>query len=194
MRLVAGADVAYAEGRVFACVVLLSLPGLSVVRESYAELPAAFPYVPGLLAYREGPAVLAAFDQVPRPDVVLFDAAGVAHPRRFGLARALGYALDVPSVGCAKSVLVGTCAEPGPRVGDRSWLIDGRERIGVALRTRERVRPVFVSRGWSLSLDDCVRVVLDCGGGYRLPEPTRLADIRVAARKRESGATRSSSI
>jgi deoxyribonuclease V len=141
-----------------------------------------------LLAYREGPAVLDAFAGVRRPDVVLFDAAGYAHPRRFGLARALGYLLDVPSVGVAKSVLVGTYDAPAQALGSRAALVDRGERVGVALRTREGVRPVFVSRGWGLSLSDCVRAVLRCGGGYRLPEPTRLADVKVEAWKRAASA------
>lgn len=185
---IAGADVAYAAGRVFACVVVLEVPGLAVLEEAYAERPAAFPYVPGLLSYREGPAVLEAFAQVRRPDLVIFDAAGLAHPRRFGLARHLGYLLDLPSVGCAKSVLVGAHPPPGPERGARAWLVDGGERVGVALRTRARVRPVFVSRGWALSTIDCVRAVLACSGGYRLPEPTRLADVKVEAWKRLASA------
>jgi deoxyribonuclease V len=183
---VAGADVAYAGGRAFACVVLVEVPSFRVLAEAYAERPAPFPYVPGLLAYREGPALLDAFARVPRPDVAIFDAAGLAHPRRFGLARHLGYLLDLPSVGCAKSVLVGRHARLGRRRGARRPLLDDGDVVGVALRTREGVRPVYVSVGWRLTLERCVEVVLASGAGMRLPEPTRLADLRVEAWKRRA--------
>lgn len=184
LRLVAGADAAYAAGRVYACVVVLDARTLEVVEEAYAGRPATFPYVPGLLSYREGPAVLDAFARVSRADLVLFDAAGIAHPRRFGLARHLGYLLDVPSIGVAKSVLCGAYREPGWRRGARSWIVDGGERIGVVLRTRADVRPVFVSRGWQVGIADAVSAVLALRSGYRVPEPTRLADLKVEAWKR----------
>ena len=182
--LVAGADVAYDAGVAFACVVVMRVPGFEVIDQAYAQRPAAFPYVAGLLSYREGPALLDAFAHVRRPDLVIFDAVGFAHPRRFGLARHLGYVLDVPSVGCAKSLLIGDAREPGRRRGSHASLVHDGETVGMVLRTRDGVRPVYVSRGWALSLDDCVRAVLLCGTGYRLPEPTRLADHRVAAWKR----------
>lgn len=181
---VAGADVAYAGGRAYACVVVVEVPGFRVIEESYALRPSDFPYVPGLLGYREGPALLQAFARVRRPDLAIFDAAGLAHPRRFGLARHLGYLLDLPSLGCAKSVLVGEWAEPAARRGARRRLRDAGETVGVALRTRDGVRPVYVSVGWGLPLEECVRWALACGAGYRLPEPVRLADLRVEAWKR----------
>ncbi len=184
---VAGADVAYekSSARAVAHVAVLRLPGLECVDEAWAEGEARFPYVPGLLAFREGPLLLEAFARLAtRPDALLFDAAGRAHPERFGLAAHLGYLFDVPSAGCAKTWLVGEHVAPGPRRGDAEFLFDRGERIGAVLRTREGVRPVFVSAGFALRLEDAVRLVLACSSGYRVPEPLRQADLRGRARLR----------
>ena len=135
-----------------------------------------FPYVPGLLTFREGPVVLAALEQLGTwPDLFLFDGQGIAHPLRVGLAAHLGVLLDRPSIGCAKSRLTGNHAEPGNHVGDWAPLYDGAETIGAVLRTRKSVKPVFVSIGHRVSLATAIEFVLACGRGYRLPETTRWA-------------------
>lgn len=190
LRFVAGCDCAIAGDQICAVVLVLSFPGLERVDAAEAAMPACFPYVPGLLSFRELPALLAAFAQLRvRPDAVLCDGQGVAHPRRIGLASHLGVLLDLPTVGCAKSRLVGTHDDPGPARGDRTALRDGAERIGTVLRTRDRVKPIFVSVGHRVQLGDAERLVLRCGAGYRLPEPTRLADQAVGrlARSARSG-------
>lgn len=186
MRLVAGCDAAYAGGDVAAAVVVLRFPELDLVEEAVARAPVRFPYVPGLLSFREAPALLRAFARLrSRPDAILCDAHGRAHPRRFGLASHLGALLGVPSVGCAKSRLVGRHAAPGPVRGSRSPLRDGGEILGAVLRTRDHVRPVFVSVGHRVTLRDAVWLVLSCCRGFRIPEPLRLADqlARRAARQ-----------
>jgi deoxyribonuclease V len=174
--IVAGVDVSVKGERARAAVVLLSYPDLIPFQATTAEMPVSFPYVPGLLAFREGPVVLAALEQLAsRPDVLMFDAQGLAHPRRMGLATHLGILLDMPAVGCAKSRLWGTYAEPNEHKGSWTPLIDGDEVIGAVVRTRENVRPVFVSIGHRVDLKAAVALVLDCAIKYRLPEPTRWA-------------------
>lgn len=177
-RLVAGVDVTYPEGSgaALAAVVVMRLPALEVVETVIAAASAAFPYVPGYLSFREGPAVLAALRRLrAEPDLLLFDGQGLAHPRRFGLASHVGVVVDRPAVGCAKSLLVGRHAEPGTRRGCRRRIIDRDETIGVALRTRDGVRPVFVSIGHRVDLPGAIRAVLACTCGCRNPEPLRLA-------------------
>lgn len=176
---VAGVDVAFpAQGAVSrGAAVLLRFPQLVPVVGSVAELPTRFPYVPGLLSFRELPALLAALAGLPeQPDVILVDGQGIAHPRRFGVACHLGLTLDCPTIGVAKSVLCGTHEDPAPERGGQSPLIHKGEVIGTVLRTRERVRPVIVSCGHRVGLPEAVALVQACTRGYRLPEPTRLAD------------------
>jgi deoxyribonuclease V len=174
--IVAGVDVSVRNGQARSAVVLLSFPGLKPLQAKTAEEAASFPYVPGLLAFREGPVVLKAFERVTRrPHVLIFDAHGLAHPRRMGLATHLGVLLDVPSVGCAKSPLCGEYAEPGQEKGSWTPLRDGEEVIGAVVRTRDNVRPVFVSIGHRVDLETAVSLVLDCAPRYRLPETTRWA-------------------
>ena len=184
IRRVAGVDAAFAEGgRVIrAAAVILDYPGLVQTNEALIERPTAFPYVPGLLSFREVPALLEALRQLPTmPDLILCDGHGYAHPRRFGLACHLGLWLDIPAIGVAKSRLTGSHDEPGPAKGDAAWLLADKgarsgERIGAVLRTRERVKPVYVSAGHRVSLRTAVALTLGCATRYRLPEPTRLAD------------------
>jgi deoxyribonuclease V len=190
VRLVAGADVAFASGGDFmaAAVVLLRYPGLDVVETSAVTRRVTFPYVPGLLSFREAPAIIAAWRRLRhRPDLLLCDGQGIAHPRGLGLAAHLGLLLGVPAIGCAKSRLCGTHREPGPRRGDRAALVlDGRV-VGSVLRTRDGVRPLYVSPGHLVGLASAVRWVLACGGGFRLPEPTRQADQLVGGVARSLG-------
>jgi len=141
-----------------------------------AEMPAPYPYVPGLLSFREIPVLLAAFEKVGDVDAVVCDGQGLAHPRRMGLACHLGMLLDVPAVGCAKSRLCGEHGDVGPRRGDSSPLRFQGRTVGRALRTRQGVKPLYVSPGHRTDVAGAVRLVLACGSGYRLPHPTRLAD------------------
>ena len=184
IRRVAGVDAAFADGgRVIrAAAVMLDFPGLVLTDQVVVERPTTFPYVPGLLSFREVPALLEALGRLPAaPDLILCDGHGYAHPRRFGLACHLGLWLDTPTIGVAKSRLTGSHDEPGPAKGDVAWLLAGkgdrpRERLGAVLRTRERVKPVFVSAGHRISLRTALALTLACATRYRLPEPTRLAD------------------
>jgi endonuclease-3 related protein len=178
--LVAGADVSYSKttDAYFAAVVVMSFPEMDVVEEAAASGGSAFPYIPGLLTFREGPVTLAAFRRLKnRPDVVIFDGHGVAHPRGFGIASHMGVLLDIPSVGCAKTVLVGEYEEPGKMRGSATPLVYKGVEVGRALRTRDGVGPVYVSIGHMVDLDTACAVVLECAKGYRLPEPTRKAHI-----------------
>ncbi len=193
VRYVAGADIALGkpalsgvegsngrpDGRPSGrgAVVLLSYPDLRLVEHHLVEEPLAFPYVPGLLAFREVPLLARAFEKLERaPDLLLVDGHGLSHPRRFGIACHLGLLLDVPTIGVAKSRLVGQHGEPPPEVGGRSELRDGPDLIGLVLRTRDGVSPVYVSVGHRIGLQQAAEWVLRVCRGYRLPEPTRLAD------------------
>ncbi len=175
---VAGADVSFSRGsdEIFAAVVILRYPDLTVVEEKTAMTLATFPYIPGFLTFREGPALVEAFKKIETvPDVVIFDGQGIAHPRRFGIASHMGVLLDLPSVGCAKTVLVGKYSDPGEARGSISPLVKDGDEIGVALRTRTRVSPVFVSIGHKIDLAGAIKTVLSCAPRYRLPEPVRMA-------------------
>jgi deoxyribonuclease V len=181
-RTIAGVDASYRE-TARAAIVVLTLPNLAVVEQVVAERESAFPYVPGLLAFREAPAVLDAMEKLTiRPDVLLFDGQGIAHPRRLGIAAHLGVYLGMPSIGCAKSRLTGTYDGPGPQAGDMSPLMAGQEQIGVVLRSKPRTNPLFISIGHLIDLPTATSFVLRTLRGYRLPEPTRLADRLAGAR------------
>ncbi len=195
VRLVAGADVSYSKGSpdLFAAVVILSLPNLEVVETRTTKAKAGFPYLPGLLSFRELPPLLDAFKRLRTvPDAVICDGQGIAHPRRFGLASHLGLLLDLPTVGCAKSLLVGNYREPAGRRWSRRDLIHEGEVIGQVLRTREAVKPVFVSPGHKIDLEGSVTLVRQCIGRFRLPETTRHAHslVNKIRQESESGRTR----
>ena len=186
--LVAGADVAFSRRheRFFATVIVLTFPGLEVVEQASAWVRPTFPYVPGLLSFREGPALTKAFSKIKSdPDVMIFDGQGIAHPRRLGLAAHMGLWLGKPTVGCAKSRLIGEHQQPGEKKGQTARLMDKGEKIGEVLRTRDNVKPVYVSPGHLSDFKTSTRLVLRCCTKYRLPEPTRLADIEVARYKKE---------
>lgn len=175
-QVIAGIDVSIRDEHARAAVVLLTYPALVPFQSAVADLPVSFPYVPGLLAFREGPAVLAALERLTtQPDVLMFDAQGLAHPRRMGLATHLGVLLDLPSVGCAKSLLCGDYEEPAEQRGSWTPLYDGDEVIGAVVRTRTGVQPVFVSVGHRIDLETAIALVLNCATRSRLPEPTRWA-------------------
>lgn len=176
MEMVAGIDVGFPEGRGRAAVAVLSFPDLEFIDSARAEIEISFPYIPGLLAFREGPVVLAALEHLStEPDLLIFDGHGLAHPRRMGLATHMGVLLDTPSIGCAKSRLVGTHREPGPSKGSHTWLYDEGEVIGAVLRTRDEVNSVYVSIGHRIDLEKAMDFVLRCCPKYRLPEPIRWA-------------------
>ena len=173
---VAGVDIGLKKDTALASVVVLSFPELQVVDSEVAACPVRFPYIPGLLSFREIPPLLTAFDRLQtEPDLVIVDGQGIAHPRRFGLASHLGLILDKPTIGCAKSRLWGRYEEPGLEQGAYTHLVDKEEVIGVAVRTRANVRVVYVSVGHRISLDSARTLTLACCRGYRLPETTRYA-------------------
>jgi deoxyribonuclease V len=173
---VAGADVSTQGERGYATVTVLSFPGLSVVEVRGFEAPLEFPYVPGLLAFREIPLVVGALEQIEsNVEAVILDGHGLAHPRGLGIASHLGLFLDVPTVGCAKSRLVGEHEEPGREKGSVTDLIYRKKVVGRVVRTRTGVSPVYVSVGNRIDLDSAVELVLACCTKYRLPETTRQA-------------------
>lgn len=178
INFVAGADVGFEDSgnTTRAAVVILRFPQLELVDQAIIRQPTRFPYVPGYLSFREAPAVIEAMNNLHQyPDLLICDGQGIAHPRRFGLACHLGVLLDLPTIGVAKSRLTGKYVEPGPRKGDQSALWDGEECIGTVLRTRDNVKPVFVSCGHRVSNHSAVEFALACTGRYRLPETTRWA-------------------
>lgn len=178
LKLVAGIDVGFEEsGHVTrAAVAILAYPSLQPVAQAIARQPTRFPYVPGLLSFREIPAVLAALDQLQTtPDLLLVDGQGLAHPRRLGIACHLGLLTGLPSIGVAKTRLVGEETTPGPNKGDWTPITHKSETIGALLRTRCGVKPIYVSQGHRISLATAIHVVLACTPRYRLPETTRAA-------------------
>ena len=176
VKTVAGVDVSTRGEMSHAAVVILSYPDLNPLASSTATLPLQFPYIPGLLSFREAPAVLAAFDKLSKlPDLIIVDGQGMAHPRRLGIATHLGVLLDHPTVGCAKSWLCGTYEQPPATAGSFSYLYDRDEVIGAVVRTRNGVEPLFVSIGHKVDLDTAIAYVLRCCRNYRLPETTRWA-------------------
>lgn len=184
IRLVGGVDVGVKDGIAVAAVVTFEYPSLTHVETVTATRNAVFPYIPGLLAFRETPVILDAFAKlVKRPDIIMVDGHGYAHPRRFGLACHLGMMLGIPSIACGKSRLVGEYAEPAPGRGSVEDLTHDGEVIGKVLRTRDNVKPVFISVGHRVSLDTAVRMALELARGKRLPEPVGEAH-RVASQSK----------
>lgn len=189
VRLVAGVDVSFSRGdtRGYAGVVVMRLPDLQIVEQHCQDAPLTFPYIPGLLSFRELPLVLQVLRRVKQlPDAIICDGQGRAHPRRFGLACHLGVWLDIPTIGCAKSILCGAHAPVAATAGSTVQLVDQEEVIGCVLRTRTRVKPVYVSVGQRVTLPDAVRLALSCCTRYRLPEPIRAAHALVNTTRRDS--------
>lgn len=176
VKRVAGVDVGM-EGEIArAAVVVLSYPELSPLDQCLARVPVTMPYIPGLLAFREAPAILAAYEKLAsEPDLLIFDGQGLAHPRHFGIASHVGVILDLPSIGCAKSRLWGSHHEPINEAGSYAHLYDGEEIIGAVVRTRTGVHPVYISIGHKIDLPTAIQFILACCRGYRLPEPIRFA-------------------
>ena len=182
-RLIAGADVSmnWHSNVVFAGFVVLAFPELAVVDRAAVRAEAPFPYIPGLLSFREILSLLQAYERLrTKPDLIMVDGIGIAHPRRLGIASHLGLVLDVPTIGCGKSILSGTCDEPALEPGSTAPLyasVARDEVLGMAVRTKTRAKPMFISPGHRITLDESVRLVLACARGYRLPEPTRQAHL-----------------
>jgi deoxyribonuclease V len=176
MERVGGLDVQYEDGLARAAAVVFDFTTMKVVEQSVIEIAITYPYIPGLFSFREVPPLLAAIERLGgMPDVWLCDGQGIAHPRRFGLACHVGVLLDLPAVGCAKSILIGEHPLLPAERGHGSLLSDNGEVIGMAVRTRDHISPVYVSVGHRADLDSAVKLVLACGRGMRLPEPLRLA-------------------
>ncbi len=178
VRLIAGIDISVPKSANFArgAAVILSYPELELIESQIVERDLDFPYVPGLLSFREAPVILDVCEKLTNtPDLILVDGQGIAHPRRFGLASHLGLLWDKPTIGCAKSRLCGEHEAVGTERGDSAKLVDREETIGTVLRTRNNVKPLYISAGHRVNLESAVQWVLDCGRGYRLPEPSRLA-------------------
>ena len=179
VKYVAGVDIGFEDNyRISkAAIAILSYPKLELVEQAIARIPTAFPYVPGYLSFREIPAILAAVPQLKQvPDLILCDGQGLAHPRRFGLACHLGVLLDIPTIGVAKSRLIGNHQELAAEKGNWQPLIDNKETIGVVLRSRTNVKPIYISIGHKISLSTAIDYVMGCLTKYRLPETTRWAD------------------
>lgn len=186
VRLVAGVDAVFLEDAALGAACLLTFPALEAIAETRAVVEAPLPYRPGYLSFREGHVLAEAILALPeRPDIVLVDGQGIAHPKRLGLASFLGVVLGLPTVGCAKSRLIGDHADPPPGRGAWTLLRDKGETVGAVLRTRAGVRPVYVSPGHLTDLEQAIGLILACGGGFRIPEPLRRADRLSKAFKRE---------
>jgi deoxyribonuclease V len=184
---VAGADIAISKklGCLVAAVVVLRFPTLDIVESCVVRAALSFPYIPGLLSFREIPALIRCLEKVVTPfQVMVCDGQGIAHPRRFGLASHLGVIIQIPTIGCAKSRLVGEYEPPGPQKGDDAPLLYEGKCVGSVLRTRSGVKPVFISPGHRIDRAGARRIVLACMAGYRIPEPTRRAHILAGKTKR----------
>ncbi|MFH1616257.1 MAG: deoxyribonuclease V [Planctomycetota bacterium] len=186
IKYVGGIDCAFTKDsrKIIACIVLLEYPSLELIEQAIAVSKVNFPYIPGLLSFREAPVCLEAAAKLKKlPDVFIVDGQGISHPRRLGLASHIGLFLDKPTIGCAKSRLTGRYDEPAEDKGSRSELKDNDEIIGAVLRTRSNVKPVFVSVGHKCLLEQAVHLCLGCAVKYRLPEPVRLAHQKVSLAK-----------
>lgn len=188
-KLVAGVDTAYDphQNLTFAAAAVFSLPDMKKVDSARASKTAEFPYIPGLHAFREGPVLLKAIRRLTvTPDVIIFTGHGIAHPRMFGLASHLGVILDCPTIGCARKRLAGQFDPIGEEQGGSADLILRNKPVGLVYRSREKVKPIFISPGHLCTISDAVRIIIECLRGYRLPEPLRYAHRMANRDKRES--------
>jgi deoxyribonuclease V len=187
IETIAGADISFNKFSeiVYAGIVVLRLPSLEIVEEVGVVSETRFPYVPGLLSFRESPSVLEAWSKLKtEPDAVMFDGQGIAHPRRVGIASHVGLMINRPTLGCAKSVLVGKFEEPHEERGSWSEMFDKGEVVGAAVRTKTKVQPIYVSPGHLIDVKGAIELTLQSDGGYRQPEPTRRAHLLVNALRR----------
>jgi deoxyribonuclease V len=176
LKTIAGVDVSVKNGISRAAIVILTFPDFDPVETVFAEIPTPFPYIPGLLSFREGKVILEAHAQLTRePDAYIFDGQGIAHPRRLGIASHLGLWFDAPTIGCGKTWFVGEFEKLAPSRGSTAWMRDRGEIIGAAVRTRDNVAPVYISPGHRATVETAVKLALRCVTRYRLPEPIRAA-------------------
>ena len=188
-KYIAGVDAAFLNNKVIGVACLYKYPEIHFIEEAYAVTEILFPYIPGFLSFREGPAIISALKGLrKKPDIILFDGQGIAHQKRLGIASHVGVLLNIPTIGCAKSRLIGTYKEPGPKKGTCSSLLYKKEFVGVVLRTKDNVKPLFVSPGNRIDIKGSMEIVLSCSQGYRIPEPLRRADLISKKIKRELSA------
>jgi len=177
IKILAAADLAFSEKFIYAVVAAYSFPDLELIEAVSAKSRLSFPYVPGLLTFREGPTLIKAFKKLKSgPDVIIFDGQGIAHPKRMGVAAHMGVLAGKPSIGCAKSRLIGTHKAPPIKKGSFTLLYDGGEVIGAVVRSRDNVKPLYISRGFKIDLESSIKIVLSCCRGYRIPDPIRYVD------------------
>lgn len=176
-RLIAGVDVAFKKGKAIGVMAVMNYPEFKVIERMRKIIPISYPYIPGLLTFREGPVLEKCFRTIKsEPDVIIFDGQGIAHPRNMGIATHIGILLDKPTIGCAKSRLWGKYTEPKKKRDSFSYLLDNQnKRIGAVLRTKDNVKPVYISPGHEMDIGSAMRIILICTKKYRLPEPLRLA-------------------
>ena len=182
IEYVAGLDVSYAKGsnKMWAGVIVLDFPSLGKTEERWSQKKVSFPYIPGLLSFREIPVLIDALRKIEiEPDLIFCDGQGIAHPRGLGLASHLGVLLNKPTIGCAKSLLVGKYNQVGEHKGDYVYLRHQNRVIGAVVRTKSKVKPIFISPGYGIMLNDCIKFVLETCSTYRIPEPTRQAHLLV---------------
>ncbi len=186
VRTIAAGDLAFSkDGTAYAAVVLLSYPKFELLELHTGTEDVRFPYIPGYLTFREAPLLLKLFEKLSQtPDLVMLDGQGIAHPRKLGLGAHIGIFLNLPTIGVAKSRLLGKYIEPGPQKGDWTWLTHHGEKIGMVIRTRNNVKPIFVSPGYLIDFDNCLKWIMRCSLKYRIPEPTRRAHNEVTKFKK----------
>ncbi len=176
INFIAGADASFYKDRIVGASCLFSYPTLLKIDQAVHDQRVTFPYIPGYLSFRESPSLIKAIKELKRkPDLIILDGQGIAHPRLIGIASHIGVLLNIPTIGCAKSKLIGEYNEPGSRKGSWEYLIKGTKYIGAVLRTRRSVKPVFVSPGHLIDITDSIKIILECITKYRLPEPVRCA-------------------
>ena len=176
-KYIAGVDAAFLNKDIIGVACLYRYPDMHLIEETYAVTETLFPYIPGFLSFREGPVIINALKGLrKKPDIILLDGQGIAHPKRLGIASHIGVLLNVPTIGCAKSRLVGTYKEPGFKKGSWSSLSYAEEIVGAVLRTKDNVKPLFVSPGHRIDIQGSIDIVLACSQKYRIPEPLRKAD------------------
>ncbi len=178
IRTIGGADVSYLhdEGVLTGVITIFSYPDMDLIEYISVKGKASFPYIPGLLSFREGPILIKAFNKLKiQPDLILFDGQGIAHPRGVGLASHLGLWFDIPTIGCAKSPLLKDFKDPGPFRGDYEKILMGGIEVGAVLRTKDNTKPIFISPGHKINLELSIKIVLNSCLGFRIPEPLRKA-------------------
>ncbi len=185
-KYIAGVDAAFQNNKIIGVACIYNYPDIHFIEEAHAVTGILFPYIPGFLSFREGPAIISALKSLTRmPDIILFDGQGIAHPKGLGIASHIGVVLNVPTIGCAKSRLIGTYKEPGSQKGDWSFLQYHDKIIGAVLRSKDNVKPLFVSPGNRIDIKGSIKIVLACALKYRIPEPLRKADFISKKMKRE---------